>query len=343
MALFIAAGGLAFYLLACWILGGWCLILSPIPLVPLLGYSLLKRFTPFAISASGSAWPWRRWALMWLPPVHPRFSTAVILFSGFVFCWLSGADIIYALMDIDHDRKNDIYSLPAWMGVNGAIRVAAGVHLMAWGLLVAVVQTVGGGPMAWLALATSAFFLALMYVPAIPLPKRFFPISTIAGIAGAWPPWFHSRVSERMDKNGKNESPHLILGITGASGITCRAPAGGQIPLAGGPGGQPMGQGGCRHRMRRNENHRKTGRPCVFSGRSLRPPVVGIGAGRWNGGAALLGAYPGADCRRLGRQPDHPGGALPTQRTPAADSLPARSPIDPDRPGECPAGRRPVP
>jgi 4-hydroxybenzoate polyprenyltransferase len=91
-------------------------------------------------------------------------------------------------MDVDHDRKNDIYSLPAWMGVNGAIRVAAGVHLMAWGLLVAAVQTVGGGPASWLALATSAFFLALMYVPVIPLPKRFFPISTIAGIAGALAP-----------------------------------------------------------------------------------------------------------------------------------------------------------
>jgi len=187
-ALFIAAGGLAFYLWTCWILGGWCLILSPIPLVPLLGYSLLKRFTPFCHFGIGLCLALAPLGAYVAAAGNPRFSTAVILFSGFVFCWLSGADIIYALMDVDHDRKNDIYSLPAWMGVNGAIRVAAGVHLMAWGLLVAVVQTVGGGPASWLALATSAFFLALMYVPVIPLPKRFFPISTIAGIAGALAP-----------------------------------------------------------------------------------------------------------------------------------------------------------
>lgn len=188
MAMTIAVGGMAVYQLACWILGGWCLILSPIPLVPLLGYSLLKRFTPFCHFGIGLCLALAPLGAYVAAAGHPRFSGAVILFSGFVFCWLSGADIIYAIMDVDHDRQNDIYSLPAWMGVTGAIRVAAGVHLMAWGLLVAVVQIGGGSPAAWMALATSAFFFVLMYVPAIPLPKRFFPISTIAGIAGALAP-----------------------------------------------------------------------------------------------------------------------------------------------------------
>jgi 4-hydroxybenzoate polyprenyltransferase len=27
--------------------------------------------------------------------------------------------------------------------------------------------------------------LVMMYIPSIPVPKRFFPISTLAGIAGA--------------------------------------------------------------------------------------------------------------------------------------------------------------
>jgi len=111
-----------------------------------------------------------------------------MLFSGFVFCWLSGADIIYALMDIESDRKNRIHSLPARLGAAGALRVAAGVHLVAWGVLVVVVWTMGGGPLAGLALAVSLFFFILMYVPAIPIPKRFFPISTLAGIAGSLAP-----------------------------------------------------------------------------------------------------------------------------------------------------------
>jgi len=188
MALTVAFTGLVVYLVACWSLGGWCLILSPIPLVPLLGYSLLKRFTPFCHFGIGLCLALAPLGAYVAAAGHPRFSGAVILFSGFVFCWLSGADIIYALMDIDSDRQNHIHSLPARMGVDGALRVAAGVHLMAWGILVAVVQTVGGSAMAWMLLATAAVFFVLMYVPAIPLPKRFFPISTLAGIAGALAP-----------------------------------------------------------------------------------------------------------------------------------------------------------
>ena len=188
MALVIALSGLAVYLLACWTLGGWCLILSPIPLVPLLGYSLLKRFTPLCHFGIGLCLALAPLGAYVAAAGHPRFSGAAILFAGFVFCWLSGADIIYALMDIESDRQNHIHSLPAWLGTVKALRVSAGIHLMAWSVLVAVVWTVGGGPLAWAALATAALFLGLMYVPAIPLPKRFFPISTMAGIAGALAP-----------------------------------------------------------------------------------------------------------------------------------------------------------
>lgn len=188
MALKIAAGGMMVYLLACFMLGGWCLILSPIPLVPLLGYSLLKRFTPLCHFGIGLCLALAPLGAYVATAGQPQFSGAVILFAGFVFCWLSGADIIYALMDIDSDRQNNIRSLPAWLGADRALRVAAGLHLVGWGILVAVVRTVGGGPLAWMTLGAAALFLGLMYVPAIPVPKRFFPISTLAGIAGALAP-----------------------------------------------------------------------------------------------------------------------------------------------------------
>ena len=188
LALAIAFTGLLVYLIACWMLGGWCLILSPVPLFPLLGYSLLKRFTPFCHFGIGLCLALAPRGAFVAAAGHPQFSGAVILFSAFVFCWLSGADIIYALMDVDSDRKNNIHSLPACLGADGAVRVAAGVHVMAWGILVGVVQILDGGPVAWMMLATAAVFFVLMYVPAIPLPKRFFPISTLAGVAGALAP-----------------------------------------------------------------------------------------------------------------------------------------------------------
>jgi 4-hydroxybenzoate polyprenyltransferase len=187
-AVAVALCGLTIYLVACWVLGGWCLILAPLPLVPLMGYSLLKRVTPLCHFGIGICLALAPLGAYVAAAGHPRFSLSVLLFSGFVFCWLSGADIIYALMDIESDRRHHIHSLPARLGSRGALRVAAGVHLLAWGILVVVVRTQGGGPVAVAALAVAAVFFVLMYVPAIPIPKRFFPISTLAGIAGALAP-----------------------------------------------------------------------------------------------------------------------------------------------------------
>jgi len=185
MALTIAFGGLGAYIGACGLLGGWCLVLSPIPLVPLLGYSLLKRFTPFCHFGIGLCLALAPLGAFVAATGRPAFTRATILFAGFVFCWLSGADIVYALMDIDSDRQQHIHSLPAWLGATGALRVAAGIHLIAWILLLAVVRNLAGGIAAWSSLVLTGAFLFLMYVPAVPVAQRFFPISTLAGIAGA--------------------------------------------------------------------------------------------------------------------------------------------------------------
>jgi 4-hydroxybenzoate polyprenyltransferase len=187
-AMMVAGSGLSLYVLACWGLGGWCLALSPIPLIPLMGYSLLKRFTPLCHFGIGLCLALAPLGAYVAAAGHPRFPAPVILFSWFVFFWLSGADIIYALMDVESDRKNNIHSLPAAIGGQAAIKVAASIHIASWTLLAVVVMILDGGRMAWLALCITALFLGLMYLPSIPIGKRFFPISTIAGIAGAIAP-----------------------------------------------------------------------------------------------------------------------------------------------------------
>jgi 4-hydroxybenzoate polyprenyltransferase len=42
--------------------------------------------------------------------------------------------------------------------------------------------------MGWFFLGLTAAIMILLYVPAIPIGTRFFPISTLAGIAGAMVP-----------------------------------------------------------------------------------------------------------------------------------------------------------
>ena len=101
---------------------------------------------------------------------------------------MSGADIIYAIMDIDSDRRNGVHSLPAKLGAGRATEVAAVLHITAAVCILLVAALTGAGPAALVSLAVAAAALGLMYLPSIPLPRRFFPISTIAGMAAALVP-----------------------------------------------------------------------------------------------------------------------------------------------------------
>lgn len=182
---FVAGLGLLVYGFACVALGPVCLRLSPIPAVLLIGYSLLKRFTAlchFGIGLSLALGP-----LGAFVAVTGRVDAdpAVLVLAAFTFFWISGFDIIYALQDLESDRRNKVHSLPAALGSRGAQAVAALVHALAAVLAVALWRLTGGGWVAALPLAVALGAFVAAYHPRLPLPVRFFPVSAIAGIAGA--------------------------------------------------------------------------------------------------------------------------------------------------------------
>src|SRR5438477_556467 len=45
-----------------------------------------------------------------------------------VLFWVAGFDVIYACQDADFDRRSGLHSLPARLGVAGALRLAAASH-----------------------------------------------------------------------------------------------------------------------------------------------------------------------------------------------------------------------
>ncbi len=188
LALTIAFAGLTVYLMACTLLGGWCLILAPIPLIPLMGYSLLKRFTMFCHFGIGLC--------LALAPIgayvavtdDPGLSASILLFGMFVFFWLSGADIIYALLDRESDLADGIHSLPAALGPGKALAISAACEIAACSALVAVYVLMDGGGASAAALLLTAAAMLTMYLPGVPVPMRFFPISTAAGIAASFVP-----------------------------------------------------------------------------------------------------------------------------------------------------------
>ena len=187
-ALAAAFTGLSVYLAACAVIGGWCLVLSPVPLIPLLGYSWLKRFTALCHFGIGLC--------LALAPIGAyvattgdiRFSAGIVLFAVFVLFWLSGADILYSLLDLESDLATGVHSLPAAIGRRNALAVSAGCEIVAFGALTGVYVLSGLGEASGAALLFSAAAMALMVLPPIPEKLRFFPISTVAGIFAAFVP-----------------------------------------------------------------------------------------------------------------------------------------------------------
>ena len=180
----VAFFGVVLYFIACAGLGELVLKLSLFPLIPLTIYSLLKRFTPLCHYGIGVALGFAPLGAFVAASGDVAVSSELIALCLFTFFWISGFDIIYALMDREFDQMHGVKSLPVAMGDNGSLAVAACTHLIAFAFL--VLLWIGfGGALSLLSLSVAAVAFGTAYVPTIPIAVRFFPISAIAGIAGA--------------------------------------------------------------------------------------------------------------------------------------------------------------
>jgi 4-hydroxybenzoate polyprenyltransferase len=107
------------------------------------GYSLSKRFTALAHFWLGAALmlaPVSAWIAVRGEAVmqNPADLLPAIVLGGAVMLWVAGFDIIYACQDLEFDKKAGLHSVPAKVGVAGALRIAAACHLGMIVLLVAL-------------------------------------------------------------------------------------------------------------------------------------------------------------------------------------------------------------
>jgi len=127
---------IALFEIAAWKLNRLCLLLSPMALGAILGYSYTKRFTAlchlflgFAIGiAPIGAWIAVRGTLDLVP----------ILLGAVVMFWIGGFDIIYALQDYEFDRESALFSLPKAIGKANALTVSRILHTVVVALLVLI-------------------------------------------------------------------------------------------------------------------------------------------------------------------------------------------------------------
>jgi len=116
------------FIVCTWFINPLCFALSFVALAVVLGYSYTKRFTPLCHLVLGLG--------LSLAPIGAflavtgHFALLPLLFSFAVICWVSGFDIIYALQDVDFDRSQRLYSMPAWLGKGKALHVSEFLHLL---------------------------------------------------------------------------------------------------------------------------------------------------------------------------------------------------------------------
>jgi 4-hydroxybenzoate polyprenyltransferase len=123
------------FVVACFFINKICFFLSPVALFVILFYSYTKRFTPLCHLVLGLG--------LSLAPIGAylavtgRFDVLPILFSFAVIFWVSGFDVIYALQDIEFDRSQNLYSIPATLGKTKALRVSELLHFLSAACVIA--------------------------------------------------------------------------------------------------------------------------------------------------------------------------------------------------------------
>jgi 4-hydroxybenzoate polyprenyltransferase len=136
VAVFAVACAVMFVATTSWFLPNWLpLALSTPVLAFLAGYSYTKRFTALAHFWLGTALalsPVAAWlAIRGQIVIHsPSDLLPSLVLGGAVLAWVAGFDMIYACQDYDADIKAELHSVPLWLGVRGALRLAALCHLV---------------------------------------------------------------------------------------------------------------------------------------------------------------------------------------------------------------------
>ncbi len=159
--------------LAFWFAFGnpWPALLSIPALAWIAQYSFTKRFTwashlflGGALAASPIA------AALAVDPTSLISTPALWLIAMMVLVWVAGFDVLYALQDLEFDRKVGLHSMPARFGWRGAVWISRGLHVMA---IVALVMAWSVEPrFGWLFGAGVIVTAALLVVEHVVVARR---------------------------------------------------------------------------------------------------------------------------------------------------------------------------
>lgn len=169
-------------------LGELPLLLSPLCVLVIFGYSLFKRLSwsahlvlGVALSlAPGGAWVAVTGSLVgWTTPIALMLAVAT---------WVAGFDILYSLQDHAFDRDAGLHSIPVRFGVRGSLFLSGLLHLLTVGALAGLHVQAGLGGLHALGIALIALILAYEHWIVRPgdlsrIDRAFFDLNGYVGIA----------------------------------------------------------------------------------------------------------------------------------------------------------------
>ena len=131
------------FVAAAWQLDPLALMLSPIPIFVAFTYPYLKRFTWLAHFGIGAVY-------VIVPPAVSIAMTGMmpiefVLLGIAALFWVSGFDVLYAIADMDVDRREGLHSVPARFGVKRSLVIAKALHLVTLVFLVLSILVGDGG------------------------------------------------------------------------------------------------------------------------------------------------------------------------------------------------------
>jgi 4-hydroxybenzoate polyprenyltransferase len=153
-AMALVAVSFVLMVFAAYMLNPLCLMLSPVAIAVLLIYSYTKRFTwmsHFALGLAISGAPLGAWVA-----VRGSLDLEIVPLATAVIFWLAGFDVLYALQDVDFDRKFGLFSIPKRFGIRVSLMLARIFHATSFGLLVTTGLLFGAGGLYWAGMVLTA-------------------------------------------------------------------------------------------------------------------------------------------------------------------------------------------
>ncbi len=138
-----------------YLLNSICFYLSFVAIFLLFTYSYFKRFSSsshFYLGLVEASAPIGGYLA-----ATGKFSVIPFILGGAILLWIAGLDIVYALLDKEFDREENLYSLPSVYGKKKALKASTACYILSFAAMIVAGMITEKSTPYWIAVTCIAF------------------------------------------------------------------------------------------------------------------------------------------------------------------------------------------